>query len=220
MASPASVRSDSPRIPEHEKALLEWFFSYGQTAFERSTMGPMLDRAETYSLEAAMTAMQVRGEDISPLHPTKPVTARPTAEVKNVSGYVPDNKTLEKYATVSRRLAMVEREWPVAAAALEYYFGDVGFRSGDTDHGRMLSLYTLTASGKKLIELSKRQTEKDSVTLHLSDHERMAVQADLERIPGQSKLKRKMLLRAADREAIELLREAGRIWNRTGRLLV
>ena len=90
---------------------------------------------------------------------------------------------------------------------LEAFFGDVGARCGSTRNTRMMSIYPLTLSGRKLLKMTY------NAQVDLSDHERLGVQAELERMPGQSKLRRKLLLRKADVEAIAMLREAGRVWN-------
>lgn len=38
-------------LPQKDQAALSWYFTAGASAFERSTMGPMLDRAELCALK-------------------------------------------------------------------------------------------------------------------------------------------------------------------------
>ena len=203
-----AVKAISSKMSRGDQGELQWFFGRGQVAFERSTMGGMLDRANTFNLTAIREIYRERGER-SP-DPHSPITARPTAEVRAPSGHVPDDNVLTRYAQVSRRLMAMEKEWRAGVVVLEAFYGDVGARWADTQERRLFSLYSLTRSGKRLL---KADAEKYPTRVAMADHERLGVLSHLERMPGQSKLARRLLLRKCETQSLALLAEAGRLWN-------
>lgn len=204
----AATKPVSSRLSRGDQAELQWFFGRGQTAFERSTMGGILDRSQVYDLNAIREMYSKNGER-SP-YPHGPITARPTAELQSPPSHEPDDKALTRYARVSRRLIAMEKEWRLGVVVLETFFGDVGARWADSDQKRLFALYPLTLSGKRLLKAdAKRHPDR----LAMPDHERIGVLALLERKPGQSKQARRVLLMQCEKQATALLSEAGRVWN-------
>lgn len=140
---------------------LAWFFGLGQTAFERSTTGPMLDRAELYASagERVWTGEQFDVIE-SGLIRYAEISARPTAEVHAPGGYEPSLTDLERYARVSRALMLVERASRMHALVLESFFGDLGEGWAATKRGRLGSLYHLTETGARVLELSETKASE------------------------------------------------------------
>lgn len=204
----AAVKAISSKMTREDQGEVQWFFGRGQVEFERSTMGSMLERAKTFNLFAIREMYKKNGER-SP-DPHGPETARPTAEVHEIVGHEPDHAALTMYARVSRRLMKMEREWRVGVVVLETFYGDVGARWADSREKRLFSLYSLTIAGKQLL---KADAVKYPNRVVMPDHERLGVLSALERMPGQSKLARKMLLRKCEPQSLALLAEAGRLWN-------
>lgn len=145
----------TPRIPQwspRDQFLLTWFFGRGQTVFERSVFGGMLERAELFgSVHHPPIAMEPvydsrTGETV--IGRESALSARPTAEIRPEAGYVPDDGDLTLYGVVSSRVAKVERRDAVAALVLSLLFGDAAERWSGTSQGRLGSLYALTAKGR------------------------------------------------------------------------
>lgn len=148
---------------EHE---LEWFFSRGQIAFERSTFGGMLERAELFSAAChnPTPAELIHDRAGRVIGQRSAITARPTAELREQSGYVPDIQTLVRYAHVSMLMKLVERESRQASQVLELLYGDLGQRWAPTDpHGRIGALFHITVKGRKLLDTTDNPLELSSV---------------------------------------------------------
>jgi len=219
----------SPR----DEAQLAWFFSQGQCAFERSTVGPMLEHADLfghagqlryserslrYELEAeriprarSAWADVVDGVVVYPEHD---LTARPTAETRSASGYVPDSRAMELHALVSKRLRTVERKSPTAVAVLECYYGDLGeqwARGGKP--GRIGSVYHITVAGQRLLEASAAEAAKRGQPASLSLARRMLNEVAASKKPEHVRVR----LLQAEKQAAELRIEAERLWREGGR---
>jgi hypothetical protein len=179
-----------------DAADLQWYFGRGQTAFEHSTMGPMLQYAELYAVH------------IEWWKPLPEVTAYPTAEVRAAAGYVPDDITLTKYAEVSRTLQGVAKSSTISVYVLQGYWGDAGDRFSLSSYGRLLGLYHLTAAGRRLL---KSVADKHPGQLPMPAHERMAVEVELQRVKPTAKRCEALML--ADRESEVLYTTACREWN-------
>lgn len=231
----AALKAAQPQratIALGDEADLEWYFGPGQSAFERSTFGAMLEACERASFTTTKCA-RCDGDgvlDVGSLsvakwcpacggtgyrerrarHDRGPVTAQPTAEDKGGRGYTPTEHALERYAAVSRRLDRVESQHVEVLAA---YYGDTGARWGRTRHGRVFAVYALTPAGHKLVRMAMLGSGTDGV--HLSASERIGVQAELEKT--QPKQQRRALLDAADRQARELVDAASVAWGKSWR---
>jgi hypothetical protein len=148
------------RLSPQDECDLLWFFSRGTTSFERSTIGGMLERAELYSVARLYAAEQrpvydPEGRRVGFL---TGITARPTAETRAPSGYTPKDHVLHKYAKVSAALARVERASPLSARVLEALLGDLGEHWATLEpHGRIGSLFHLTAKGQQLLAADARR---------------------------------------------------------------
>jgi hypothetical protein len=146
-----------PRIPQwsqRDTDQLTWYFGLGQTVFERSTFGGMLERAEMFGgVKHAPVAREPvydsrTGECI--IGHESALSARPTAELRPEAGYVPDDGQLHLYAVVSSRVMRVERLHAQSAVVLEVLFGDAGQRWTGNAHGRLGALFYLTAKGRAM----------------------------------------------------------------------
>lgn len=143
-----------PQWSQRDTDQLTWYFGLGQTVFERSTFGGMLERAEMFGgvkhapvarepVFDSRTGACIIGHESA-------LSARPTAELRPEAGYVPDDGQLHLYAVVSARVMRVERLHAMSAVVLETIFGDAGQRWTGTAHGRLGALYHLTAKGRAI----------------------------------------------------------------------
>lgn len=158
MTEPAPVERLIPLYSREDESHLLWYFGLGQTAFERSTSGGMLDRAAQFANNDAWPRVQVLGKGGACIGWESAITARPTAESRSISGYVPDEFAMTRYADVSRNMQRVERKDGLAALALSVFFGDIGqkWATSGAEHGRNGALYRLTVKGRALIEADEK----------------------------------------------------------------
>jgi hypothetical protein len=205
-ATPAPVPQYSPR----EETDLLWYFGPGQAVFERSTMGSMLERAEAFGsvthawpMEPVLTAAGVC------IGHRSAITARPTAETHEVSGYVPDDQVLTRYAHVSKIMLLVERRSALAATVLALYFGEAGNRwaLGTTGHGRVGALYHLTEKGRALVAAASTEPN----TIQIPAPQRLEVLAAVNKAKATEE--RSMALAKCCRQAEHLEREARAAWH-------
>jgi len=165
------------RIALRDEALLQWYFR--QVAFERSTTGAMLERAEMFLTPARQYTAE-RARELAPLYlrrkandpwDPRPLTAVPTAEMRAPAGYVPNDDDLTRAAIVGRRLMAMERAGAVEEmGSLELVYGVVGAHYEDrpADQGPMPRLYALlhvTTTGMKLLDKAERVLGKNSLDL-------------------------------------------------------
>lgn len=185
-----------------DEANLTWFYGKGQTLFERSPLGGMLARAEAFH---------------QPYHATASISARPTAEYRNVVVNAPDNKALELYGKISRSLMLLERRSALACAVFEALYGDLGARWAPTRVGRIAALYHLTEAGRRMLEADDRErVAKKQPPAALAPHLRMA--NELEQRAGatmgrERAERRRIGLMRCERQAMELRAEACSGWN-------
>lgn len=148
-------KNTAPRWSHRDEADLLWYHGIGQAAFERSTFGGMLERAELFGT----LGVQVWPSS-QPVYDTsgfividweRAISARPTAEMRPAAGYTPDDTVLQRYAHMSLMMMRVERVDRLSAAVICELFGDAGARWAATDDGRLGALYHLTARGRAMI---------------------------------------------------------------------
>jgi hypothetical protein len=216
-------------ISPHDESRLSWFFSQGQIAFERSTMGPMLAHAELFghagqlryserALGYEVQAERIRRgpsawacvTDGAIVYSGRELTARPTAETRQASGYVPNLRDMEMHAEVSAVLRAVERCCPFAALVLEAYFGDAAadWQRSLPKPGRIGALYHLTEAGARLLEASAAEALKRGQPVASTPARRMANEVAA---PKKSERVRVGLLRC-ERQALVLRAEASAAW--------
>jgi|GEM_PF-4713897 len=152
-----------------DQATLSWFLSHGLAAFERSTMGPMLDHAELYG-HGSVKCGGCRGQGIRQngdwCDKCKGTGAFPfELDRRNRSpeelpvdetqgsggGYVPDDTVMTRYAVVSRRLSRLSAE---SRLAIEAHQGPQGDRCSLEPGHRLIAVYPLVPAGKKLVRLA------------------------------------------------------------------
>lgn len=161
-------------LPQKDQAALSWYFTAGASAFERSTMGPMLDRAELYALKRTQSRCRRCSRQATPgiledgawcpkCHGTGYVQSRvdhaersedelPVNETRSSEGgYTPDDATMTRYAIISRRLSLLPKLWQ---DALESYHGPKGERCAHPPGWRLVSLYPLVEPGRRLVMLA------------------------------------------------------------------
>jgi hypothetical protein len=137
MVSLASARGE-----HRASADLTWFYSVGASAFERSTCGPMLERAALYALEPS---------------PAREVTARPMHETRPVGGVEYDEAVLARYGDLSRRMLRLRERDPLAVRALELAFGHTGACWAASVRGRCVALFVLVPDGQALLRRARRK---------------------------------------------------------------
>lgn len=141
-----------PPYSIRDEADLAWYHGPGQASFERSTMGGMLERASSLSIEHRWPTVPVMSGDMV-IGRECGITAWPTAETKQVSGNIPDDVVLTRYAHVSSLMLLVERRSRLAANVIALLFGELGNRwaLGATGFGRTGALFHLTDKGQALV---------------------------------------------------------------------
>lgn len=119
---------------------LDRYFQLGH--LEKSTAGPMLERAWLFSLDDA------------PRVPESSITARPTAEQMVPAKSEPSTSDLELIGRVSRKMAMIK---PLYKRALEAFHGDKGAccAAKMKTHGRIVALFELTKAGRALAKRAR-----------------------------------------------------------------
>lgn len=215
----------------HDESALTWFYGYGQTAFEHSTMGAMLHGAELFASAGELVWSERADEYLLEQHPTRrsapppwptlehgaivyserELTARPTIKTRSCSGSVPDGAAMELFAVVSGALKALERRSPIACAVLEAFYGDLGCDWARTPKpGRMGALYHLTEAGVRLLAGSAAEARKAGQPFAgLSAARRMQNEC----APTTKKIERRRVgLMRADRQAIGLRAEAADGW--------
>lgn len=195
------------------EVVLSWFYAKGVTAFERSTSGPMLERAEQFYIPRPVAPPW------GPEGPRGPqVSAQPTRETKGSQASEPELRTLIRYGIVSRRLRAIEASDPVARRALDLAYGDEGAKWARHARGRDVALYPLTAAGEALVRRARRVAT--GAGLELSDAERLRNEIDADSTSvapvdvGRAEvieIRRGLIMRAA-REAVALMARANRAW--------
>ncbi len=155
-----------------EALKLEWYFSRGQCAFERSASGATYERAQLYSVSREYRAAEapVYGKQGQVIGTESGITARPTAELQQPVGYTPDLKVLRDFAIISARMKRLDRKH---ARVLELLYGDHGQRwivDGEP-WGRLGSLFHMTAKGRQMLTAAR----KVEGALSRPDTERMLV---------------------------------------------
>jgi hypothetical protein len=196
-----------PRYSIRDEADLLWYFGIGQTAFERSTFGGMLDRASHFDMKLKWPREAVLNRHGAIIGYESAITARPTAESREVSGYVPDDAALTRYAHVSSIIMRVERVDALAATVIACLFGDAGQRWAGTEHGRNGSLYHLTAKGHSLVDAA----DKVVGAIQLTAPTRMESICIANKV--QPKADRSAVLAVCARQSVELERRARAVWH-------
>ena len=188
---------------------LLWYHGKGQTAFERSTMGGMLERAEQFGMSFRWPQEPVLNAAGATIGWESAITARPTAETRAVSGYIPDDIALTRYAHVSSLMLRVERVDRLAAAVIALYFGEAGNRwaLGETGHGRTGALYHLTTKGQALVAAAS----KDPHSIQLTPQSRIESLAIANKVKATEE--RSTALAVCARQAERLEVEARAVWH-------
>lgn len=206
--------SEVPPYGWRDEADLLWYHGLGQTAFERSTFGSMLERAEQFGMSFAWPQEPVLNSAGDCIGYRSAISARPTAETHEVSGYVPDSEVLTRAARVSKIMMQVERRGVLsttvnAAEVIAVYFGDLGARwaGSPTGHGRFGSLFHLTVKGRAMIDEANREAN----SVQLTPVERIEIIAVVNK--AQPKQPRSEALAVCGRQAVELERKARAVWH-------
>ncbi len=184
---------------------LEWYFSVGISAFERSPTGGMLDRASLLAVPRP-PPRRVNGLFTSD---AEPITAQPIRETRPPAGVEPDERTLARFGDLSRRMRRLRERDPLSVRALELAFGDRGASWSSHELGRVVALFVLVPSGQALIRKSRVNARDD---IGLGDADRLRVEVELDSIQPTRNPARHALIASAVLEAHEVLQEALRAW--------
>lgn len=203
MNQPAPI----PRLSPRDETDLLWFFGLGQTAFERSTFGGMLDRAAQFAVDQSWPKEPVLNANGACIGWESAITARPTAETREISGYVPDDAALTRYAHVSKIMMRVQGVDSLSSTVLACLYGDAAQRWAVSDHGRNGAIYHLTEKGAAIIAAAANAPGAIELT----------AQARIESIctvnKVQPKQERTGALAVCARQAEELERRARAVWH-------
>lgn len=190
----------STRLSHGDEGDLEWYLSAGQSLFERSAVGSMLDRAKMYAYalpdlgpyvepaEDHLVRVKRRGvcDDNRLIESAyDPDTARPTGGHSSGSGYMPPDKDLHRAADLSRHFRRLGERDPMSVVVLDLYYGDRGARYAGGKPGRIFAIYVCTDAGRELLnrdaaETRSRQNGHATVDMALADHLRLENQASFE----------------------------------------
>lgn len=202
-----------PKVPPYslrDEVDLLWYFGPGQKIFGWSTMGGMLARAESLKVEGyAWPTVPVMSGDVV-IGRECGVTAWPTAETREVTGYMPDHEAMANGASLNRRFIRVIQADPVSAQVLANLFGDLGSRwaSGEHGMGRIGSLFLLTEKGQALVD----EAAKVPGALAVSAQTRIENIALADKV--QPKPARTLALAVCARQAAKLEERARAVWHR------
>jgi hypothetical protein len=222
-------RTIDERMPRSDGAALSWHFSTGSAAFERSTMGPMLDHASLFAFGKVgpfrcrkcdygvipdgrwclrcqgtgfiLTVIErrQRTDDEMPVNET----------MSGSGGYTPDDEVMARFAVVSRRLGLL----PVRLRqALESYHGPHGDRCSDAQAWRLVALYPLTPAGQRLVKLALEVGDDETRERYRTEptYERAFRQVAAQKT--NPKPQRGALIEAAEEQSTELYTEACDRW--------
>lgn len=188
---------------------LTWYFEHGIPSFERSAMGPMLERADLYRVPRSIDHDLLRANFARKPHepPAFAITARPTRETHPCEREEPTRALLVRYGLVNRRLSHIARIDPQAARALAHAFGSDGAHWARHERGRCVALFRLVPAGEALLARSRRVPG-----IPLTDAQRIRVQVVIDHeTRGRDRIRRQ-LIATAMREANELLTRALALW--------
>ena len=200
--------------PGHIRATadLTWFFEHGVPAFERSAMGPMLERAALFHVRHVLERETLLARFARKPHepPIGQVTARPMREVHTSQRDEPDRRTSVRYGEVRGRLMRIAAMDPQAARALGFGLGDEGATWTRHERGRCVALFPLVPAGIALIARARRALPPDRAGA--SDRHLLRVELVLDAITKGRDPARRQLIKVATREANELLTRALTLW--------
>lgn len=180
-----------------ELRALEWYLRSGLSLFFRSTSGGTYERQRSLAYDSAGNDLRRDRPDSWTVMKLKPEQHEPS--------YMPNEKALLRFAQVDRWL---ERLDGPTRTTLELYYGDPGaLWARQFDNGRLIALYHLTRTGKRWVEALRNRSP-----LSLPDDARLANEVSAQKTTPNDL--RRMRLKAVEREAKEMLREAHRAFVR------
>ena len=240
MSKPKS--EDRPILSSEDQASISWFFTDGQSYFERSPCGAMLDALERDSC-TSIRCRRCRGEGIIGIERdytdpeyaqwcsqcngtgTLPVamkrsknqlTAKPTKPNIGSNAKAPDNWALTTYAVVSRRVNLIQVFAPVSVQVLAASFGNAGARWAATEgYNRLFPVLALTKAGATLIKRSQGRTilQDQESDVPRDAHEQLGQIHLVEKV--QPEPNRTKLFTTAFKQAEALYFQACEDWNST-----
>ncbi len=197
-----------PPYSHGEEADFSWYFSVGQRVFGWSTMGGMLARGESLAVEFKWPMVPVYGADgITVIGKESGITAWPTSETKEVSGYMPDGEAMTRAADVNRMLIKVGRIDAMSFNVISLLYGDAGQDWAPTEHGRNAAVYHFTVKGMALVNEAAKVPGALDVTPPVCI--RSIVLAD----KAQPKPNRTLSLAVCARQAAKLEERARAVWH-------
>jgi hypothetical protein len=169
---------DKIEMPDTQEKALVWYFGIGQSAFEKSTCGSMLDALErdscTSKLCSTCKGVGIKGGDdyaapgygdwcqkclgtgslpVAMRRSKHALTARPKAVSSSSNAKTPSDKTLTKYASISRQVNRLQETKPESVQILAAYYGNAGTRWAQTEgYTRIFPVIVLTKPGEMLVK--------------------------------------------------------------------
>jgi hypothetical protein len=137
-----------------DAAELEKALGIGQ--WDKSTLGPQLDRLMMYSSQYHTNR---RGGE---------PTVRITAEARETPKAEPDMYLLEVFGRVSRRLKRVSEQDATCCVALTWLYGDDGSVAAKGKYGRVSAIFALTDAGRKLDEKETKRLRGPKLDVNLA----------------------------------------------------
>lgn len=177
----AKLKKELAEMPNNEAADLTWFFGPGSVKFERSTCGSMLEAMERDSCESKKCS-QCKGQGILGIgmdvtetgygdycsrcngtgslpvaskRSKNVLTARPKSQSGGGYGKTPNDKTLTRYASISRRINRLQETDPESVQVLAAFYGNAGTRWAQTEgYSRVFPVLVLTQAGRTILKRS------------------------------------------------------------------
>ena len=208
---------DTRGFTSRDEADLNWFFSFGQSCFERSTFGAMIDAAKhfghTQDGNRVDTMRQVEARvwryrqglcsgssQLVDVAEDPSLDAQVTQQKRGGEpGYEPNDYALRRYAIVSRRLSKLTQQ---AYLALMGFYGLQAGRWETHPLGKLVCVVVLTSAGRRLLDNRRRRLPDDEGR----PEQCFAGEYELEQQKRDDI--RRALLGKAERQALQLVSDA------------
>jgi hypothetical protein len=173
-------------IKPSDEADLEFFFRR-RGAFERSTSGPMFDRARMFTKDSAGKTVPAYQPNWHWLPDGEDQMIEVHDDTEGESGYTPEIEAYERFGRLSRILQEVSRRDMLLYGVLQAYYGDRGnrWRESSKDRwdedgkierkgygpGAIASLYICTERGPKFLTTVQKALNKGRPTEEHRQHD-------------------------------------------------
>jgi hypothetical protein len=220
----------SKQLDLRDQRLLEWFFGYGQSVFQRSTFSDMVEQLHDYMYGQGKQCRLCKGVGFTSYgddklcglcnglghtpkrHPNSDPdtwTVKPKKLSFSEPSYMPEHDDLARFAQASRAIRRVDEADPLSVSVLAAYWGNLGARWDATDRGRLFAVFSLTDAGDELITRWQERAKRDpSMFLRMAD----IIGAEASIQIRQPTPERGKLLARAEEEATKMYDKAVDVW--------